>query len=102
MLDYIHAHYSEHITLPDIAAAANISERECCRCFEKTIGMAPVAYVVNYRICAAAVMLEETDLPVTTVAERAGFNSPSYFSKVFRRQLNCSPKEYRDRSQTIC
>ena len=102
MLDYIHAHYSEHITLPDIAAAANISERECCRCFEKTIGMAPVAYVVNYRICAAAVMLEETDLPITTVAERAGFNSPSYFSKVFRRQLNCSPKEYRDRSQTIC
>lgn len=98
MLDYIHGHFAEHIGLPDIAAAANIGERDCCRCFEGTIGMPPVAYTVNYRICAAAAMLEETELPMTAVCEQTGFNSPSYFSKVFRRQMGCSPREYRERA----
>lgn len=102
MLDYVHEHYAERISLPDIAAAASISERECCRCFERTIGMPPVAYVVSYRICVATVLLEETELPVTAVSERAGFNSPSYFSKVFRREMGCSPREHREKCQNNC
>ncbi|NCB30394.1 MAG: AraC family transcriptional regulator [Clostridia bacterium] len=102
MLDYIHAHFSEHIALPDIAAAASISERECCRCFERTIGMPPIMYVVHYRLCTAAVLLEDTEFSISEVCERTGFNNPSYFSKVFRRQMGYSPREYREMAQTNC
>ena len=45
------------------------------------------------------ILLRETDLPVTEIAFRAGFHSPSYFGKRFRDQMGCSPQAFRQREQ---
>lgn len=100
MLQYMQASYAEPITLADIAQAAGLSERECLRCFHRTIGDSPVQYLLKYRLMQGAVLLRAS--PAASIAEvsaACGFDSPSYFSKQFRRFYQRPPREYRTARQ---
>ena len=95
MLQFLHAHYDQPVSLEEIAGTANIGKRECLRCFQRTIGVTPIQYLLKYRVRKASSLLAETDLPVTEVALRCGFESPSYFSLMFRRLIGRTPRDYR-------
>ncbi len=95
MLAFIQQNFAEKLTLEDIAAAAAVSTRECLRCFRTGIRQSPMEYLIAYRIGAAKKLLESTALPVTEVALRTGFNSPAYFSKIFREHTGKTPNVYR-------
>lgn len=95
MLEYLHKNYDRPVSLEEVAAAANVSKRECLRCFQRTIGVAPIQYLQRVRIREASALLGETDLSVTEVGGRCGFESPSYFTLLFRRHTGQTPKEYR-------
>lgn len=97
MMDYIHTHYMEKISLNDIAAAASISTRECTRCFRRTIRLSPMAYLNQYRIRTAAQLLLQTDDPILTISENCGFSSGSYFGRIFQELMHCTPREYRQK-----
>lgn len=97
MLTYIHQNYSQHITLDMIAASANISSRECTRCFQRCMQVSPVSYLNRYRIQQAARQLLNTSDSILTVSENCGFSSGSYFGKLFHNIIGCTPKEYRNR-----
>ena len=98
MMNYIRLHYSEKIELAGIAQAAHIGIRECCRCFQRQLDLTPFEYVTEYRIGKACELLRQTKLPVTEVGIQCGFASSSYFGKVFREKIGCSPREYRGKS----
>ena len=95
MLDYIHSHYAQALTLAEIAQAANIGPRECLRCFRRTIDLSPKQYLQQYRISEAAVFLRETDLSIAEIALQCGFDSPSNFAQTFRKYHRCSPRDFR-------
>jgi AraC-like DNA-binding protein len=97
MLDFLHQHYAEPLELQQIAAAASISERECLRCFKKNIGMAPIQYLLKYRVSVSARLLVDTDAPITEICNQIGFDSSSYFSKIFKRFMCFTPTAYRKR-----
>lgn len=100
MLDYIHSHFSEDLNLAQIAEAANIGERECLRCFRRTIQISPVQYLIKYRIMrGASLLLRDPGKSVSNIAQECGFDSPGNFSQLFKRYYKCSPKEYRQRKQ---
>lgn len=101
MMNYIHEHYSEKITLEDIASSASISTRECSRCFQRCIKMPPINYLSEYRIRMASQMLLSTTENVITISENCGFSSGSYFSKVFQEFMGCTPKEYRKKNDSF-
>lgn len=97
MLAYIHENFSDNIVLADIAKAADIGERECLRCFQKTIQLSPIQYVLKYRIMQGAEMLlKHRTESVSEIATLCGFDSPSNFAKVFKRFYRCTPREYRN------
>lgn len=95
MMKYVQEHFGEKLSIEAIAKSANISVRECGRCFQNNIGMSPGNYLNDYRIRAAAEMLAGTEISVTEVAEKCGFSSSSYFGKSFLKMIGCTPKEYR-------
>ena len=95
MMSFIGEHYSEKLTLEDIADSAAVSTRECLRCFRSAIGQSPMEYLIDYRIRAACRLLEKTDLSVTDIAMETGWGSSSYFAKMFRRTCGKTPNEYR-------
>lgn len=95
MMMFIHQHYQESITLSDIARSANISTRECSRCFLSIISIPPIRYLTEYRIAQSRILLLSTELTVSQIALNTGFGSASYFSKVFTSFNSISPTEYR-------
>lgn len=100
MLKYIHKNYDGNISLHDIAESANISERECLRCFKKTIQLSPIQYLLKYRIMqGASLLLNDGGKTISQIANLCGFNSASNFSKTFRKLYDLSPKEYRNHSR---
>lgn len=95
MMRYIQTHYMEKLLLKDIAYAANISQREALRTFQRHLNITPFAYLMEYRLRMATVQLRETAIPVSQIAYDCGFSSPSYFGKEFRAALGCTASEYR-------
>lgn len=101
MLSYIHRNFREKITLEEIAAAANISEREANRIFQKIIQQTPFEYLLNYRLNAAKELLSHSDLSITEISYRCGFTDSAYMGKQFRKANGMTPKEYRQRKQCL-
>lgn len=98
IMRYIEAQYAEKITLDDLSSHVHISKSECCRCVKRCLNMTPVEYLMKYRIFRAASMIQCNDPMAASFSDLAfsvGFNNVSYFNKVFRQYLNCTPGEYR-------
>lgn len=101
MIAYIQENFAEKITLEDIADSAAVSTRECLRCFKTSIHQSPMEYLIEYRIRAAKKLLETTDLSITEIALRCGFNSNSYFTKLFHRICGKTPNACRKELQAL-
>lgn len=95
MISFIQENFAEKLTLEDIADSAAVSTRECLRCFKSSIRQSPMDYLIEYRVRTAKKMLETTDLSITDIALRCGFNSNSYFTKLFHRICGKTPNAYR-------
>lgn len=96
MLSFIRSHYEAPLTVRDIAAAANISERECLRCFNKTIGKPPIQYLKHYRLQRATDLLIHSDEKITDIALLCGLTDSSYFIKLFHEANGCTPAQFRE------
>ena len=101
MIAFIQENFSEKLTLEDIAASASISTRECLRCFKASIHQSPMDYLIEHRIRTAKKLLETTDHSITDIALACGFNSNSYFTKLFHRICGKSPNVYRKQLQEL-
>ena len=88
MTQFIKEHCSEKLSL---------STRECTRCFQRCINTSPNVFLTQTRVRMAADMLAETSKSIIEISEDCGFSSPSYFAKVFRDMMGCTPKDYREK-----
>lgn len=95
MMAFIQENFAEKLTLEEIADAASVSTRECLRCFRSSIHQSPMDYLIEYRVQMAKKLLETTGLSITDIALRCGFNSSSYFTKIFHRSCGKTPNAYR-------
>ncbi len=96
-ITYIEEHYAENISLDNIAASVHISKSECCRCFKRNLHLTPFEYLLKYRIFVATreMIQEPNQKSISDLALSVGFNTPSYFNKVFKKFINCTPSEYK-------
>ncbi|MDE7308209.1 MAG: AraC family transcriptional regulator [Lachnospiraceae bacterium] len=97
ILTYIHTHYMEKITLEEIAAQIGLCKGECCRFFKKHMNQSLFDYILYYRVEKSLLLLAQKNLSVTEIAEQTGFSNSSYYARVFKEQMNCSPSQYRNR-----
>lgn len=101
MLQYIHDHYSENISIEDLTAVVHLSKGECSRIFQLAYGTSIIAHVVDYRISQSIPLLTETDLTVAEIAGRCGFNNVSYYTKIFREKVGMTPRQYRKENRRL-
>ena len=101
MMSFIQENYGEKLTLEQIADAASVSTRECLRCFQESIRQSPMDYLIEYRVQIAKKLLQTTNFSITEIALRCGFNSNSYFTKIFRRSCGKTPNAYRKERQSL-
>ena len=97
-IHYIENHFTEQITLDDIAASIHISKSECCRCFKRVLHITPFEYLMKYRIFYATRMMQRHDPSAESISSLAisvGFGNISYFNKVFKKYLQMTPTEFK-------
>lgn len=95
MMQYIHTNYSSQIALSDIAQSAGISKSSALSFFHKYLKMAPVSYLILYRLKKASELLITTDLKLVEIAYATGFNNIGYFCKQYKIHYGITPTEYR-------
>lgn len=95
VLDYLDTHYSENITLEEVAGIANFSKFYFTRLFKQYTSQTFYDYLSSRRIQAAEQMLTVPNLAITDVSLKSGFSSLSSFNRTFKRLKGCSPSEYR-------
>lgn len=91
VLKYVDLHYTQKLTLTELAAMANMSRHHFCRIFKSITGQPPIEYVNHLRINAAMKLLNEGHLNISEIALTVGFNDSNYFSRLFKKYKNCSP-----------
>lgn len=92
---YIEEHYSEKISLEEIAAVQRLAPSYFCRLFKKASGTGFVDYLNFVRICKSERMLSHSDKSILEISYELGFSSVSYFNRLFKKYKNCTPSEYR-------
>lgn len=95
MTAYIYKNYAQNISLNDIARAGNICRSKCCKLFKKYLNQSPIEFLHTYRLEVSKSLLINSDLNITQIAIKIGFNHLSYFSKSFYQKYKLTPKEYR-------
>lgn len=95
VLRYVTDHISEQLSIEQLADAVAVSRRTFSRIFAKDASMTPSAFVEQVRVDFSRKLLEETDLPLKTVAFRCGFHSANHMRVIFARRLDTTPREYR-------
>lgn len=95
MRKYIEENYMNPITATDVAKSAFLCTGHANVCFKNECNISIFGYINWYRIKIAKQLLTETDLHVTLIAERVGYNSKTSFYLAFKRSTGISPTEYR-------
>ncbi|MCM2338346.1 AraC family transcriptional regulator [Azoarcus sp. DD4] len=93
-LKQMHAHVDRDWTVNDLAQVAALSRSAFYDRFTRTVGVAPMAYLLGWRMEIAKQFLRHEGLPVAKVAERVGYGSASTFSVAFSRHVGQSPSRY--------
>ncbi len=94
-LDFMLQNYSEQLTISKLAEIARTSESNFYAAFKKQFGISPLSYINHYRLSLAAEKLTQSNDSIKEIACSVGINDSLYFSKLFKKEYNMSPKEYR-------
>ena len=92
--DHIKEHLSESISLSSLSAIVNYNETYISRLFKQSTGVKLSEYIYQERIAKAKYLLSTSSDSIQAIAAAIGFDSPQYFSLVFKKSVGITPSEY--------
>ena len=95
-VSYFNEHYQQPINIEEYAASLHMSAEWFIRRFKRTMNLTPAQYLLSLRISNAQSLLEHSDYNISEIASIVGYESPLYFSRVFKKRLGVSPSQYRE------
>ena len=97
VIEYINFNFDKEINNSLLAKISGYHEFYLNRLFNKHIGMSMHKYIINLRINKSKYLLLNTDMSVSEIAIKIGFNSNTHFSTMFKKELSVTPFEYRNK-----
>lgn len=94
MLEYLHAHYAEKMSINDLAERFNISASYLNQKFKMETSYTFNEYLNRYRIMQAIQKIQQGDEKIYTIAEQVGFTDYKYFISVFKKYVKVSPGKF--------
>jgi len=92
---YIKRHYRSRISNRDLSKALHFHSNYITRCMQEVFHCTPMAYLHQYRLDQAKLLLIKTDWTITRIADYVGFEYSPYFSSCFKKQEGISPLQFR-------
>jgi AraC-like DNA-binding protein len=94
VIEFIRKNLDKPLSIEDLSQKACMSESHFHRVFKNELGISPVEFINNERIKLAASLLQDPQRKVKEVYMECGFESRSYFNRMFKRKKQLSPKAY--------
>jgi two-component system response regulator YesN len=98
VVNYVNNHYAQEISLQSISELFNINPNYLSQLFKREIGITFSEYLTKLRISYASELLADTNLSISHISQKAGYNDYFYFTKVFKKITGETPNQYRHRS----
>ena len=100
VIKFIESNYMQKITIEDMADLVSLSQSHFMKFFKNTMGTTFIDYLNHYRLTMASRLLLTSDATVLNIASATGFESLSYFNRLFKKRFGMTPKEFRNRPIT--
>ena len=95
VLQYIDQNYCESIDQKDLAKRCAMTTFRFSRLFKEVYGLGFMDYVLRKRMDGAKDLLDNSQMPITSIGYEVGFKDPSSFARAFKQYAGCTPSEYR-------
>jgi two-component system, response regulator YesN len=95
-IQYMNDHYNSNPTLDEVANYVGLNPTYFSTLFKQKTGVNFSGYMMKLKIDQGKRLLRESNLPLVTIAAELGFESQSYFSNIFKRFTDMTPKQYRE------
>lgn len=95
-IDYMRLNIEGNITLEEISDHLNYSVSRFSSLFKQVTGISPINYYNQLKIQKACLLLDTTSDNISTISQRVGIEDPLYFSRLFRKIMAQSPRDYRN------
>ncbi len=93
---HLHTHYQEKVTITGLVRLFHTNRTTLEQRFREATGLPVMSYLTQLRVRLAALMLRDTELPISEVMWRVGFKDSTHFGRTFRKHTAQSPSEYRE------
>ena len=92
--EYLSKNYRETVTLEELSFLFGTNKTTLCKSFKNSFGTTVVSYVNDLKIKEARRLIRDGAASITEISETLGFSSVHYFSRLFKKRVGISPKEY--------
>ncbi|MBV7568132.1 DNA-binding response regulator [Pseudomonas sp. PDM27] len=92
---HIDQHFRDSIDQRELAQRCGMTTFRFSRLFKEANGLGFTDYILDKRMNFAKELLDNSQMPITSIGYEAGFKDPSYFARAFKQFANCTPSEYR-------
>jgi len=97
VLTLLQKNWGEHLSIPDLAAEAAMSESSFRRHFRRSTGRGVVDYILHMKVARACEQLADPSLSITEISAGAGFSNLAFFNRKFKELKQMTPSEFRRR-----
>lgn len=94
---YINANFTKQISFQQLCEENFVNPSYLSQLFRRELGITFTDYVAKLRIARAKELLLTTNIPITEVSEAVGYDYYFNFTKLFKKEMGCTPKQYRDK-----
>lgn len=101
IVKYIREHLHESLTVDSLSGKLHMSESNFYRVFKNEMGISPIDYINSERLKLACSLLNDSNKQIKEISSACGFNSESYFTRLFKRVYNMTPGQYQKKLQRV-
>ncbi len=94
---YMNEYYNQNPSLAEVASHAGLSPSYFSSLFKKEMGRNFSSYLLHIKVENASILLKNSNLPLSDISAELGFESQSYFSRIFKRETGLTPREFRQK-----
>lgn len=95
-VNYINTNLFRRITVDDLTEILGITQPYLYKIFISNCGISPKKYITSRKLSKAKQLLSETDMSINEIAASVGYADALNFSKLFKQNIGCSPKAFRE------
>jgi AraC family L-rhamnose operon transcriptional activator RhaR/AraC family L-rhamnose operon regulatory protein RhaS len=98
VISFINSNFTQNIKLESLIEKSGMSRSTFMRKFHQAVGMTPINFILQAKLNEACRLLAQSDMNISEIAYKVGFNDSNYFARQFYKTIGFTPREFRQKA----